>query len=208
MNNTQQITDDAPEQPPISEAVVTVQAETQLSPVTQEVPIVLEHALIRNLAMLQQHNLASAEDCSQVAAAVRRNWESGMGADPIDGLARLRAGEGNMLDASVEMISSKMAKSLPFVPTRVPFAARFITPALFYEKYPQIELLCRLMMVPVVYTEDLDVIGIASINPFFADTLAATIADEIKQINLVQPIVSIVRLDHGGWAKMCRKHFK
>lgn len=168
----------------------------------------LEHALIRNLAMLQQHNLASAEDCSQVAAGVRRSWESGKGADPIDGLARLRAGGGNMLDASVEMISAKMAKSLPFAPTRVPFAARLIPPTSFYEKHPQIALLCKLMLVPVSFTEDLDVIGIASINPFFADTLAACILDELKQVSRVQPIISIARLDYVGWMKMCEKHFK
>ena len=65
---------------------------SQLSAVSQEVPIELEHALIRTLAMLQQHNLASAEDCSQVAGKVRRNWEAGKGSDPIDCLARLRAG--------------------------------------------------------------------------------------------------------------------
>lgn len=207
MNPQQQI--QVPQQQVDSPAAVPVSAPTaNLSPVRQEVPIVLEHALIRNLAMLQQHNLASAEDCSQVAAAVRRSWESGKGADPIDGLARLRAGSGNMLDASVEMISSKMAKSLPFVPTRVPFASRLIPPSSFYEKHPQIALLCKLMMVPVAYTEDLDVIGIASINPFFADTLAASIIDEVKQVSPVQPIISIVRLDYVGWMKMCEKHFK
>lgn len=158
--------------------------------------------------MLQQHNLASAEDCSQVAAQVRRSWENGRGADPIDGLARLRSGNGEMLDASVEVISSKMAKSLPFAPTRVPFAARLIPPTAFYEKFPQIEQLCRLMLVPVAFTEDLDVIGIASVNPFFADTLAVAIADELKKTSPVKPIISSVRLDYVGWKKMCEKHFR
>ncbi|BDS08500.1 hypothetical protein NT6N_35400 [Oceaniferula spumae] len=202
--NTQPQIEAEPQQLPLPEA----RPAADLTSVSQEVPIVLEHALIRNLAMLQQHNLASAEDCSQVAASVRRSWESGKGADPIAGLARLRAGNGNMLDASVEMISSKMAKSLPFAPTRVPFAARLIAPTSFYEKYPQITLLCKLMLVPIVYSEDLDVIGIGSINPFFADTLAAALADEIRQVSPVQPIVSIVRLDYVGWMKMCEKHFR
>jgi len=175
--------------------------------IAQEVPITLELALIRNLAMLQQHNLASAEDCSQVAGTVRRRWEQGKGADPIEGLARLRA-DGNMLDASVEMISLQMAKSLPYNMQRVPFASRFITPTSFYEKHPDIERLCRLMMVPVTFTEDLDVIGVASINPFFADTLVSTIAEELKEVSPVQPIVSAVRLDYKGWMSMCEKHFR
>ena len=174
----------------------------------QEVPVLLELALIRNLAVLQQHNLASAEDCSRVAAEVRVCWEQGRGADPIEGLARLRVGEGEMLAPHVETISQQMVKSLPYIMHRVPFASRFITPTSFYEKYPHIEQICRLMMVPITFTEDLDVIGITSINPFFADTLVTAIADELKDYGSVKPIVSAVRLDYLSWTKMCEKHFR
>jgi len=182
--------------------------QTGFTSVKEEIPIILEHALIRTLAMLQQYNLASAEDCSQVAAVVRKNWETGSGADPIDCLARLRAGGGEMLDASVEMISVKMAQSLAFVPTRVAFASRLIPPSALYEKYPQIALLCKLMMVPVCFAEDEDVIGLASINPYFADALSAEMMGEFKKESGIQPIISIIRLDYIGWMKMCQKHFK
>ena len=184
------------------------EAPAQLSAVTQEVPIELEHALIRTLAMLQQDNLASAEDCSQVAAKVRRSWERGLGADPVIGLARVRAGGGDMLDASVEMISSKMASSLPFVPTRVPFAARLIPPSSLYEKHPEIFTLCKLMLVPISFAEDLDVIGICSVNPYFADALSAYLTENLKKETGIQPIMHIIRLDYVGWAKMCQKHFR
>ncbi len=204
MNSSQKITQSIPEQPLGSE----VHPEIEQNPVAQEVPILLEHALIRNLAILQQHNLASAEDCSQVAAIVRGNWEKGKGSDPIDVLARLRSGDGNMLDTSVEMIAAKVASSLSFIPTRVPFAGRLIPPTSFYEKYPQITQLARLMKVPVSYTEDLDVIGIASVNPFFANTLAEAISGELRATSPVKPIMSAVRLDYIGWVKMCEKHFK
>lgn len=183
-------------------------ASSVFSAVQQEVPIALEHALIRTLAMLQQHNLASAEDCSQVAGKVRRAWEKGLGADPVNELARLRAGGGDMLDASVEMISAKMAHSLPFVPTRVPFAGRLITPSSLYEAHEHIKLMCRLMMVPVAYAEDLDVIGLASINSYFADAMSVILSEELKQETGITPIVHIIRLDFVGWTKMCQKHFK
>ena len=194
-----------PTQPSVE---VSGQAVPAFTSVKQGVPIALEHALIRTLAMLQQHNLASAEDCSQVAAAVRRNWEVGKGADPIDCLVGLRARGGDMLDASVEMVYAKMAQSLAFAPSRVAFAARLIPPSALYEKYPQIELLCKLMLVPISFAEDEDVIGLASINPYFADALSATIAAELKRQNNIEPIISIVRLDYIGWMKMCQKHFK
>ena len=181
---------------------------SQLASVKEDVPIELEHALIRILAMLQQHNLASAEDCSQVAAKVRRSWEQGIGADPVMGLARLRAGGGDMLDASVEMISSKMAHSLPFVPTRVPFAARLIPPSALYEKNPEIFHFCKLMLVPISFAEDLDVIGISSVNPYFADAASAFLTDKLKKETGIQPIIHIIRLDFIGWSKMCQKHFR
>jgi len=194
-----------PTQPSVE---VTAQAAPVFTSVKQEIPITLEDALIRTLAMLQQHNLASAEDCSQVAATIRRNWEAGKGSDPIDCLARLRSAGGDMLDASVEMISVKLANSMAFVPSRVGFAARLIPPTAFYEKNPNIAMMCKLMLVPVTFAEDEDVIGIASINPYFADALSAMICEEIKAKNKVQPVVSIVRLDYIGWMKMCQKHFK
>ncbi|MGB1260164.1 MAG: hypothetical protein ACPG6P_09000 [Akkermansiaceae bacterium] len=176
--------------------------------VQQEIPIALEHALIRCLAMLQQHNLASAEDCSQVAASVRKRWEAGQGADPIEFLAKMRAGGGDMFDASVEMISVKMAQTLPFAPCRVAFASRLIPPSGFYAKFPNFALMSRLMLVPILYTEDLDIIGIGSINPYFADALAATLAMDIKQTGTVTPIIHTVRLDYIGWRKACDRHFK
>ena len=124
-------------------------------------------------------------------------------------MVEIRAGAGgDTLDASVEMVSSKMAQSLAVTPSRVAFAARLIPPSALYEKYPQIELLCRLMLVPISFAEDEDVIGLASINPYFADALSAMIVEELKLHNDIQPIISIVRLDYIGWMKMCQKHFK
>ena len=178
------------------------------SVVNQEVPVALEHALIRTLAMLQQHDLATAEDCNQVAKMVKRDWLSGKGADPIDYLAKLSSGSSEMLDASVETISIKLAETLPFIPTRVPFAGKLIKPAALYEKNPDIELMCRLMRVPVAYAEDLDVLALASINPYFMDALSAAISNYTMERNGTQPIISIIRLDYAGWETMCIKHFR
>jgi hypothetical protein len=198
-----------PEMPDQGETPLS-QADTtdNFAVVNQEVPVALEHALIRTMAMLQQHNLASAEDCSQVSATVRRNWEAGKGSDPIDCLARLRAGDGGMLDASIDMISVKLAHTLPLPPTRVPFAGRLIPPTALYEKNPDIEVLCRLMLVPISYAEDLDVMGLASINPYFVDALSTAVSQYAKEKTGIQPIISTIRLDYVGWVKMCKKHFR
>jgi hypothetical protein len=178
------------------------------SVVNQDVPVALEHALIRTLATLQQHDLATAEDCNQVAKMVKRDWLSGKGADPIDYLAKLSAGSSEMHDASIETISIKLAETLPFMPTRVPFAGKLIKPTALYEKNPDIELMCRLMRVPVAYAEDLDVLALASINPYFMDALSVAISNYAMERIGTQPIISIIRLDYAGWETMCIKHFR
>lgn len=173
----------------------------------QQIPLVMELALIRSMAMLQQLNLADAEACTLVSAKVHQKWEKGEGADPIDCLTRMRAAEGAMLDSMVEMASMKMARSLPVVPARIPFASRLIPPNGFYDKLPEIKKLCQMMMVPVAFAEDFDVVSVASINPYFADALATHLQEEFEQESEIQPIIFTMRLDRISWMKMCEKHF-
>lgn len=185
-----------------------VKPEVGGSQAPQQVPLVMELALIRTIAMLQQLDLAEVEACSQVSAKVQKRWQAGQGADPIDCLTRMRAAEGAMMDSMIEMASMKMARSMTVVPARVPFVSRMIPPAGFYDKLPEIAHLCRLMQVPVAFAEDMDVIGLASINPYFADAIAQAILDELAGATKIQPIISIVRLDRISWMKMCEKHFR
>ncbi|MGJ8676823.1 MAG: hypothetical protein ACSHX0_04855 [Akkermansiaceae bacterium] len=173
-----------------------------------EVPFALEHALIGSFAMFQQHGIATSVECNQVAAAVKSDWRQGIGADPIEALAQLRANEGEVLDAIVEAISSKVASSLSIRPMHVPFVGRLMTPTGFYEKYPEIAKLCQLMMVLVSFNEDADVIGLTSINPHFSEALSHVIAEELKNEQVVTPLISITRMDYVSWRKMYEKHFR
>jgi hypothetical protein len=64
------------------------------------------------------------------------------------------------------------------------------------------------MLVPIAYAEDLDVLALASINPYFVDALSPAISDYTMEKNNTQPIISSVRLDYAGWQHMCSKHFR
>lgn len=163
---------------------------------------------MQTLTVLQQFDLADPESCTQITARVHKKWEQGEGADPIDVLTRMRAAEGAMLDSMVEMASMQMARSLPVVPARIPFASRLIPPNGFYDKFPEVAQWCRLMQVPVAFAEDLDVIGLASINPYFSDALAVAMAEEFAKEGDIEPIITTVRLDRISWMKMCENHFR
>jgi len=64
------------------------------------------------------------------------------------------------------------------------------------------------MLVPIAYAEDFDVLGLASINPYFVDALSAAVTQYAKEQTGIQPIISTIRLDYVGWVKMCKKHFR
>ena len=177
------------------------------APKAEPVPLMMQLALMQNLTMLQQFELADPEACTHVSEKVHEKWAQGKGCDPIDVLTRMRAAEGAMLDSMVEMASLQMARSLPEVPCRVPFASELIPPNGFYDKQPEIKQLCKLMMVPIAFAEDMDVIGLATINPYFADALASHIKEEFQREGGIQPLISIVRLDRISWMKMNEKHF-
>lgn len=178
------------------------------SVVGQDIPLALEQALVRTLEAFQQLELATVQECKQVAETVKGNWLSGKGCDPVECLARLSTEDEDLLDARIESISAKLAETLTQSPTRVPFAGKLITPTLLYEKNPYIESICKLMGVPVAFAEDLDVMALASINPYFMEALAVTISDyTMKHLN-TQPIISTIRLDYASWVAMYSKHFR
>jgi hypothetical protein len=202
----------ASEQEPLNDMVsddsVELSHAHSFSVVGQDIPLVLEQALVRTLEALQQLELATLQECNQVAETVKKNWLSGKGCDPVECLARLNSDDEELLDARVESISAKLAETLSHPPTRVPFAGKLITPNSLYEKNPYIESICKLMGVPVAYAEDLDVMALASINPYFMEALAVTISDYTMQNLGTQPIISTIRLDYASWVAMYSKHFR
>lgn len=175
---------------------------------SSEVPISLKLALIQTFATFQQYGLANSAECNQLGTTIGSSWSQGIGADPLESLAKLRYVEGEDFDLIIETLSFQIAQGMSPVPLKVPFLNRLIPPSSFYEKYPSVAKICELMMVPVSYNEDADVIGLTSINPCFSDALSSIIIDEMKLFTKVKPIINITRVSYSNWSKMYKKHFK
>jgi hypothetical protein len=60
----------------------------------------------------------------------------------------------------------------------------------------------------VIYAEDTDAIGTASINPFAAAILAEEIQSTVFKRFGIRPFVTIARLDYESWTFLTRKHFE
>jgi len=91
--------------------------------------------------------------------------------------------------------------------TRIPFAARMMTPTAFYEKHPEIADLARQLHCPVSYAEGAEVIGLATINPVAGLILKEELVKLVEASEGYTPFISLSLINHRGWGQMNHKHF-
>jgi hypothetical protein len=61
---------------------------------------------------------------------------------------------------------------------------------------------------PVIYAEDTDAIGTASINPIASMMLAEKIHDSVSKRVGIRPFITVARMDYENWTFLTRKHFE
>ena len=185
--------------------VTTIQRK---EPATNTIPPALQHALIRSMAMFQQHNIASVMECSEAAKIIKQKWQAGQGADPIEALCQLRSSTGEIDEEVANQIASEVLYAVAVKPVYVSFAHRLVMPSSFYGKYPEMTYMCKLMKVPVTFNEDTDVIGLTSFNPLSVNILSDIFVDEVKAVRGIKPLISVSIMNHANWDEMYKKHFK
>ena len=60
----------------------------------------------------------------------------------------------------------------------------------------------------MLYAEDTDAIGVASINPIACVLLAEEINNSVHKRLSICPFVSVVRMTYEDWTFLTRKHFE
>jgi hypothetical protein len=60
----------------------------------------------------------------------------------------------------------------------------------------------------VVYAEDTDAIGTASVNPIAAQILGEEILLAVSKRFGIRPFITCARMEYEPWAFLCRKHFE
>lgn len=187
------------------------------SPVPQTVPPAftsdkgddfVEDCLSRTAEALHEMRAATTTEIHQGIAAVRQSQAEGTPADLLEQIARIQGHGEEHLSPAILEIGNRAALALtPYAPL-VPFAGKLIAPSAFYESFDQIHKLARLLLCPVIYAEDTDSIGTASINPFAAAILSEQIQSTVFKRFGIRPFVTIARLDYESWAFLTRKHFE
>ena len=87
------------------------------------------------------------------------------------------------------------------------FAHQNDTPIEFYNEFPAISEICRLLGCPVIQVSDKDFLTVTSINPFTATAAARLISNEIESECGRKPFHFITTTDLTAWKYTCERHF-
>jgi hypothetical protein len=87
------------------------------------------------------------------------------------------------------------------------FAQQTDTPIEFYNAFPAISEISRLLGAPVIQVNEKDFFTVASINPFTATAAARLISNEIQQEVGRKPFCFITTTDLNAWQYLLGRHF-
>lgn len=167
-----------------------------------------EECLLRTAEALHEARAASVIEINQAIAKTRESHAQGKPADLLETLARILGHDEERLSPAILELGNKVAQTRsPYTPL-VPFAGKLIAPSAFYDSFDQIHKLARLLLSPVVYAEDTDSIGTASVNPIASAILAAEIEKVVFKRFGIRPFLTVARLDYESWTFLTRKHFE
>lgn len=156
---------------------------------------------LRSTGAASEHEIAAALTAAHEAMVEDTPYEL------IEGVARAQGHQEEYLSGAILTLSAAVASTLSPSPPLIPFAAKLIAPSAFYESFEAIHQLGRALVAPVIYAEDTDAIGTASINPIAALILAEEILAAVDRRFGIKPFLTVARMDYENWAFLSRKHF-
>lgn len=169
---------------------------------------VAETCLQQTAGAVHEARAATPAELTQAVAATREFHAKQKPADFLEILARVQGHDEEHLSKAVLNLGDKVAATLsPYAPL-VPFAGKLIAPSAFYDAFDQIHSLARVLLSPVIYAEDTDCAGTASVNPVASAILAEEIRNVVFRRFGIRPFVTVARLDYESWTFLTRKHFE
>lgn len=91
--------------------------------------------------------------------------------------------------------------------THLAFAQQTDTPIEFYNSFPAISEICRLLGAPIIQVNEKDFLTVAGINPFSATAAARLISNEIQQEVGRKPFCFVATTDLTAWKYLLGRHF-
>lgn len=167
-----------------------------------------ELCLQQTAGALHQARAGTPSEISRAIAATREKHAQEIPADLLEMMANVLGHDEEHLGPAILDLGSQVSATLTPSPPLIPFGGKLIAPSAFYESFPQIHKIARVLLSPVIYAEDTDSIGTGSANPEAADILGQEIHNIVFKRFGIRPFITVVRLDYESWAFLCRKHFE
>lgn len=169
---------------------------------------IVEECFIRTAEALTQAGAATDNDIYKTLASVRESQEKNNPSDFLETLARVQGHDEEHIGPVVGSLGDAVASTLNSSPPSVPFASKLIAPSAFYDSFDAMHKLGKLLLTPVIYAEDTDAIGTASVNPIAAIMLGDEILYAVGKRFGIRPFITNTRMEYESWAFLCRKHFE
>ena len=169
---------------------------------------VLDACLEQTAEALVFCRAASQIDVSHAIDAVRKAHAEDHPLDLVEAVARVQGHQEEHLGGIMRALGDRLAAVLNPSPPLIPFAGKLIAPSAFYESFDHIHVLARALLTPVIFVEDTDSIGVASVNPIAATLLAGKIQEAVSRRFDIRPFLTIARLEYEAWSFLTHKHFE
>lgn len=167
-----------------------------------------EVCLQQTVTALQEARAATPQEISQAVARTREDHAKEKPSDLLEVLTRVQGHDEEHLSPVILALGDRLAATVsPYAPY-VPFAGKLIAPSAFYESFDQIHKIARILLTPVIFAEDTDAIGVASVNPVAAALLADEIRSSVFKRFGIRSFITVARLDYESWTFLTRKHFE
>jgi len=167
-----------------------------------------ELCLKQTAAALHAAGAVSATELSAGIALARESHAMHRPADLLEVIAKIRGHAGALLGAAILDLGDGVAAALSPYQHVLPFGGRLLAPSAFYDSYDHLHKIAKVLLSPVIYAEDNDAIGTASINPLASRIMADEICSTVFKRFGITPFVTVVRLDFDSWISLSHKHFE
>lgn len=157
---------------------------------------------------MHESHAATGAELNKGIARAREAHAAGKPSDLIEVVARIQGHDEEHLSRAMIDLTNKVASTLSPYPPLIPFGGKLIAPSAFYDSFDQIHRIAKVLLSPVIYAEDTDAIGTASVNPVASAILAEEIRETVFKRFGIRPFVTASRLDYESWTFLSRKHFE
>jgi hypothetical protein len=168
---------------------------------------IVNECVSRTAEALRASGAVTEDQLKAALTSVDRNITSGQPVELIEWVARAQGHDEEHLGPVISSLSEAVAMTLNPSPALIPFAGKLIGPSAFYESFDQLHKLAKLLLSPIIFAEDTDAIGTASINPIASLILSEEILQTVDRRFGIKPFMTVARIDYESWTFLARKHF-